>query len=62
MEGMILQSLGELRAIFGLHIARIACAYDLEIEDQLMPILPAENEEGSSEPGHSADRKKPGAR
>jgi hypothetical protein len=62
MEGMILQSLGELRAIFGLHIARIACAYDLEIEEQLMPILPAENEEGSSEPGNSADRKKPGAR
>jgi hypothetical protein len=49
MEGMIWQALGELRAIFGLHIARIACAYDLEIEEQLMPILPAVNEEGSSE-------------
>ena len=40
----------------------IACAYDLEVEEQLMPILPAENEEGSSEPGHSADRKKPRVR
>ena len=43
MEGMILQALGELRAIFGLHIARIACAYDLEIEEQLVPILPQED-------------------
>jgi hypothetical protein len=45
MEGIIWQALGELRAIFGLHIARIACAYDLEIEEQLVPILPAEFEE-----------------
>ncbi len=51
MEGMIWQALGELRAIFGLHIARIACAYDLEIEEQLMAILPAENGEESSEGG-----------
>jgi hypothetical protein len=57
-EGMVWQALGELRAIFGLHIARIACAYNLEIEEQLMPILPGEYEEGSSETGHSADRKK----
>lgn len=44
MEGTIWQALGELRGIFGLHIARIACAYDLEIEAQLEPILPAEYE------------------
>ena len=37
-------------------------AYDAEIEEQRMPILPAENEEESSEPGHSAARKKGRAR
>ena len=41
MAGKIWQALGELRAIFGIHIARIACAYDLEVEEQLEPILPA---------------------
>lgn len=49
MEGHIWHALGELRAICGLHIARIACAYDLEIEEQLSPILPAEFETESSE-------------
>ena len=58
MEGHIWQALGELRAICGLHIARIACAYDLEIEEQLIPILPAEYDGKTSEPGHTADRKK----
>jgi hypothetical protein len=43
-EGFIWQALGELRAVCGIHIARIACAYDLEIEEQLIPILPAEFE------------------
>jgi len=50
VEGYIWQALGELRAICGLHIARIACAYDLEIEEQLEPILPAEYEKEGSEP------------
>jgi len=36
MEGMIWKSLGELSAIFGLHIAQIACAYGLEVEEQLI--------------------------
>ncbi|HOI95550.1 MAG TPA: hypothetical protein PK250_12665 [Syntrophobacter fumaroxidans] len=36
------EALGGLRAIFGLHIARIACAYDLQIEEDLKAILPAE--------------------
>jgi len=50
MEGQIWQALGELRAIFGIHIARIAYAYDLEIEHQLEQILPAECEKENSEP------------
>jgi len=44
MEVVIWNALGELRAICGLHIARIACAYDLEIEEQLEPILPPARE------------------
>jgi len=43
-EGQIWSALGELRAIFGIHVARIACAYDLEVEEQLEPILPPEGD------------------
>ena len=56
MEGQIWQALGELRAIFGIHIARIACANDLEVEQQLEPILPAEYEKDDSESGCTATR------
>ena len=56
MEGHIWQALGELRAIFGIHIARIACAYDLEIEAQLEPILPAEYQKEASEPAAARRR------
>jgi hypothetical protein len=62
MEGLIWQALGELRAICDLHIARIACAYDLTIEEQFMPILPAEQDKESSERRASAVRKKQRAR
>jgi hypothetical protein len=49
MEGHIWETLGKLRAICGLHIARIACAYDLEVEEQIIPILPEEPEIEDSE-------------
>lgn len=61
MEGPIWHALGELRAIFGIHIARIACAYDLEVEQQLEPILPAEYEKEDSEPAAARRRGKPRA-
>jgi hypothetical protein len=35
-------TLGELRALFGIHIARIAFAYDLEVDACLGDILPPE--------------------
>jgi len=44
IEGRIWNALRELRAIFGIHIARIACAYDLEVEEQLESIFPLEGE------------------
>jgi hypothetical protein len=32
--------LSELRSLFGSHIARIACAYDLDIDTDLVELLP----------------------
>jgi len=40
-----INSLGELRALFGIHVARLACAYDLEVESELESILPPEPED-----------------
>jgi hypothetical protein len=42
MDSLIHRSLGELRGVCGLHIAKLACAYDLEIEPELAAALPAE--------------------
>jgi hypothetical protein len=44
-EAQLLSTLGELRALFGIHIARIACAYDLEVDACLEGILPPEPEQ-----------------
>jgi hypothetical protein len=39
-EAQLHSTLGELRALFGIHVARIACAYDLEVDARLEDILP----------------------
>ena len=39
-EAQLHSTLGELRALFGIHITRIACAYDLEVAPTLEGILP----------------------
>ena len=39
-EAQLHSTLGELRTLFGIHIARIACAYDLEVDARLVSILP----------------------
>jgi hypothetical protein len=44
-EAQLLSTLGELRALFGIHIARIACAYDLEVDACLEGVLPPEPEQ-----------------
>lgn len=51
-EAQLYCTLGELRALFGIHIARIACAYDLEVDACLGDILPPEPEQ---EPNKSND-------
>ncbi len=48
--GEIITHLGELRAHFGIHLARIACAYDLELDPHLEVILP---EDAASPPDDS---------
>jgi hypothetical protein len=35
-EAQLHSTLGELRALFGVHLARIACAYDLEVDSHLV--------------------------
>ena len=39
-EAQLHSTLGELRALIGIHIARLACAYDLEVATDLEGILP----------------------
>jgi len=43
-EAQLHSTLGELRALFGIHVARIACAYDLEVNAHLEGILPPESD------------------
>jgi hypothetical protein len=38
------QALGELRGVFGVHIARLAAQYGLDVEDDLAKILPESGE------------------
>jgi hypothetical protein len=45
LEPEFIDALGELRALFGIHVARLACAYDLELEKDLTSILPPEPEQ-----------------
>lgn len=37
-------ALGELRGVFGVHLARLAVAYGIDVEDDLGSILPGEDE------------------
>ncbi len=43
IEPLLLTCLGELRAIFGIHVGRLAYVYDLKIEDELASILPVDD-------------------
>lgn len=43
-------ALGELRGVFGVHIAQIAALYRLDVEDGLASILPRADNDPSNEP------------
>jgi hypothetical protein len=45
VDALIISALGSLRAVLGIHIARVACAYDLEVTEPLASALPADPDE-----------------
>lgn len=42
---VFISALGELRGVFGYHIAALASAYGLDVEDELAAILPAADDD-----------------
>ena len=38
-------ALGELRGVFGIHVARLAAAHGLDVEDDLAAILPGKDDD-----------------
>ncbi len=42
---LLLAALGEMRAIFGVHIAQLSVKYGIDVEDELASILPIEDNE-----------------
>ncbi|HYC61113.1 MAG TPA: DUF6650 family protein [Thermoanaerobaculia bacterium] len=51
---VFLSALGELRGVFGLHLAQIAAAYGLDVEDDLASILPAQDHERDDDDDHGS--------
>jgi hypothetical protein len=47
-EAQLHCTLGELRALFGIHIGRIACEYDVEVDACLGDILPPEPDKSNN--------------
>jgi len=41
---VFVSALGELRGVFGVHIAQIAAKYGLDVAKELVPILPAKDD------------------
>jgi len=47
---MLENGLGELRGVFGIHVAKLSAEYGLDVEDDLAAILPSIDEESPDEP------------
>ena len=60
-EAQLYCTLGELRALLGIHIARIACAYDLEVDACLGDILPPEPEQEPDKSNNTNSRDSDGS-
>ena len=45
-------ALGEMRGVFGIHLARIAASFRLDVEDDLASILPAKADKGVADFSH----------
>lgn len=48
-ELLFASALGELRGVFGLHLARLCLAYGVEVENELASIFPAADDESTEE-------------
>lgn len=48
-EAMMWASLGELRGVFGLHLARLCVAFGIDVEPELSSVFPIEDGEASGE-------------
>lgn len=46
---MFNDALGELRAVFGIHVAQLSAKFGVDIEDELATILPAPADEGDDD-------------
>ena len=44
------QALGELRGVFGIHVAHLAVAYGIDVEEPLASVLPLDPDEDEGEP------------
>lgn len=55
---MLETALGELRGVFGIHIAKLAAEYGLDVEDDLAVILPEADDDGH-DPGGRRRRRNP---
>jgi len=42
-------ALGEMRGVFGVHIAQLSARYGLDVEEQLSVVLPAEDESSAAD-------------
>jgi len=41
-EAQLHSTPGQLRGLFGIHVARIVCAYDLDVDARIKGLLPPE--------------------
>jgi hypothetical protein len=54
-------ALGEMRGVFGIHIAKLAASYGVDIEDDLAVIIPAEDVPANSAAESDARQERPRA-
>jgi hypothetical protein len=54
----LFSSLGEIRGTFGVHLARIATQFKLDIEDRLATILPARDDDEEAQPKAKSKKKR----
>jgi hypothetical protein len=54
---LFIDALGELRAVFGVHVAQLSAKFGIDVEDDLASILPAEPDE-NDDPDDASSRRR----